>query len=85
MTNTRKQECNCKTWARVPTDKLPMSEHAKGCEHYKEERFVRVSFEGGSFIVEPKDALDYNEEGMAHENVFITRDQFERLPEFEGF
>lgn len=85
MTNTRTQGCKCKTWARVPTDKLPMSEHAKGCELYKEERFVKVKFEGGSFIIEPHHASDYADEGMTTENVFMTRDQFERLPEFEGF
>ena len=85
MTNTRTEECNCKTWARVPTDKLPMSEHHKDCEHYKEERFVKVSFEGNYLIVEPQDADDYIEEGMVRENVFMTSDQFERLPEFEGF
>lgn len=79
------KKCNCKTWARVPTDKLPMSDHAKGCALYKEEHFVKVSFEGNYLIVEPQDADEYIEEGMVREDVLMTRDQFERLPEFEGF
>lgn len=85
MTHKCTPDCNCKTWARICTDTLPPSEHHKGCEHYKEERFVKVKFEGSSFIVEPHHASDYADEGMTTENVFMTRDQFERLPEFEGF
>ncbi|MFZ6801974.1 hypothetical protein [Undibacterium sp. Di24W] len=85
MTNTRTQGCKCLTWARVPIDKLPMSEHHKDCELYKEERFVKVTFQGNYLIIEPHDADEYIEEGMVREDVFMTRDQFERLPEFDGF
>lgn len=85
MNSEIKPSCNCKTWARIPTDNLPMSEHNPRCEHYKLERFLKVTFEGNYLIIESHDAHDYNDEGMVHEDIFMTRDQFERLPEFDGF
>lgn len=85
--------CNCGTWARLPyigtyDGKYPPPLHHPDCEDYKAERFVRVMYDGSWCVMEPDDAADMtadSEGGYQTEDVFITRDQFERMPEFNGF
>lgn len=87
--------CNCMTWGRVPTDanggKYPMSAHHPNCEDFKLEEFTVLRCEGSSCVMEPHEAAAAIEEGAASEvtyevsTVMLTRDQFERLPEFNGF
>jgi len=67
--------------------------HHPACEDYKTERFVRIGFDGQWLIVEPDDEVEYKElaelEGTladhTFDDVYLTRDQFEALPEFDGF
>lgn len=85
--------CNCATVCRIPdieTDngRWPMPRHAPMCEDYKTERFVRVMYDGSWCVMEPDDAEDMiaeSGEEYQTEDVFLTRDQFERMPEFQGF
>ena len=84
--------CNCMTWCRVPTDengrKYPMSEHALGCEDFRQEPFTRLEFDGTACVMEPREAdaiLAESEEQYTVSTVLLTRDQFERMPEFNGF
>lgn len=84
--------CNCMTWCRVPTDenggKYPMSAHAPRCEDFKQEPFTRLEYDGTVCVMEPREAeamLAESEEQYTVSTVMLTRDQFERMPEFNGF
>ncbi len=82
--------CTCKenNWVRnIERTAYPMSEHAKGCEEYAEEKFVKVILDGSWCIVEPKEVRVMTEGDYDYvcEDVFMTRDQFNNLPEFSGF
>lgn len=70
--------------------KYPMPNHHPDCDAFKLEEFRRISFGGGSFIGTPEEAAAYlesedNPEQYTVTPVMLTRDQFERLPEFDGF
>lgn len=86
--------CNCGIWARIPSQgtqdgKYPPPDHHPCCEDFKLERFIRVGHGGISCVMEPQEVDDFIEDGGGGEyrfsDVFITRDQFEKLSEFEGF
>lgn len=66
----------------------PYPDHADGCPAQVKERFVRVQFDGASCVVEPNEAEAWSKEtgaGVVLTDVMLTRDQFERMPEFQGF
>lgn len=83
----------CRDWHETQGGKYPASEHAPGCDEYKTERFVRVGLYGSWCLMEPDaaivmmDEVKYNDdaEDYIYEEVYLTRDQYEALPEFEGF
>lgn len=84
--------CNCKNWVRDWREtiggKYPKSEHAPGCEDYKPEFFARVEHDGSFCVMEVNEAADMVEGGDGEYTVtpvMLTRDQFERMPEFSGF
>jgi hypothetical protein len=85
--------CNCGTWARLPHQgthdyKYPPPDHHPDCEDFKTERFLRVEYDGSWCVMEPMEASDLIGSGNGEyttEQVFLTRDQFEKLPEFAGF
>ena len=84
--------CNCQTWRRIPQQgthggKYSPPDHHPDCEDYKTERFLRVVYDGTYCLIEPGDLTDLmgDEGGYEVEEVFITRDQFDRVPEFQGF
>lgn len=85
--------CNCATMCRIPdieaeNGRWPIPRHAPFCNEYKEERFVRQTYDGAWCILEPGDAEDMvanSSEEYQTEDVFLTRDQFDALPEFSGF
>ena len=84
--------CNCITWCRVPTadngGKYPMSDHHQNCEDFKQEPFTRLEFDGTVCVMEPHEAdamLAESDEEYTVSTVMLTRDQFERMPEFQGF
>lgn len=84
--------CNCLTICRLPdieTDgRWPRPEHSPACEDYKTEKFVCVSYGGQWCLMEPDEAKTFIAESgdeYKTEEIFLTRDQFEALPEFDGF
>lgn len=85
--------CNCRTFVRDAQvenkgQKLPMSKHHPNCNDYKLEAFAKVIHDGTSCIMEINEAVAMvfeSEEVYEMCNFYLTRDQFERLPEFEGF
>ena len=84
--------CNCGAWARTPDQgthggKYPPPNHHQGCEDYKVEKFLRVAYDGTYCVIAPGDLVDLmgEDDGYEVNEVFITRDQFERMPEFDGF
>jgi hypothetical protein len=84
--------CECKenNWVRIPVDTYPISDHAPGCSEFKAERFTKLIFEGSFCIMEPHEAAAVvadNDEGHEYQlqDVYLTRDQFDRLPDFAGF
>lgn len=81
--------CECFGWERI-SDDLPPSEHHPRCQHYAPERFVRLTYDGVRCILEPRDAEAVIADGdephqYTVEDVWMSREQFDRLPEFEGF
>lgn len=85
--------CNCRTFVRDAQvenkgQKLPMSEHHPNCNEYKLEAYAKVTHDGTSCIMQINEAVAMVAESQeAYEmcNVYMTRDQFEKLPEFEGY
>lgn len=64
---------------------IPLSRHHHTCELYKTEKFYRVTVDGTSAYFDSWDeSLDEDDEA-AIEEVYLTRDQFENMPEFMGF
>lgn len=57
------------------------------------ERFVKITYDGSSCTMEPDEAISFmgavkyddETEDYKHEDVYMTREEFEALPEFEGF
>lgn len=90
--------CNCSAMVRIPDQETnngrwPMPLHHPKCEDYKTERFVRVGLDGQWCVMEPGDAIDFMDdvkydddaERYIYEDIYITRDQYNSLPEMEGF
>lgn len=80
--------CECTAWARIPRDNFPIAEHHYDCKEYKAERFVRVISNGADCIMEPEEAADMITDWYGDyqiEDVFMSRDQFDRLPDFAEF
>lgn len=88
--------CLCKEnhWARFfggePAG-YPMSEHAPGCDEYVLEEFTVLEYDGTKCVMETHEAKAMIEDEGDEANeytistVMLTRDQFERLGEFQGF
>jgi hypothetical protein len=69
--------------------KYPAPNHADGCPAQKRERFVRVEYDRASCVIEPHEVEamrgDLIADRYTFTDVFLTRDQFERMEEFAGF
>lgn len=82
-------QCNCKshcrTWEETQNGKYPASDHAPSCDLYKLEDFARITHEISHVIVEMHEVDDFKEDAESIEIIQLTRDQFEKLPEFMGF
>lgn len=73
--------CDCIGWERLPNyGKLPLSEHHPNCEYYKLEEFVLVVEDGQRLIFEVGEIDD-----PRATTIFLTRDQYENLQEFQGY
>jgi len=88
--------CNCKNMMRDAASEgcasLPLSEHHPKCEDYKLIKYARIALDGTPAIMELDDAQDYINDlddndvtDYTYMEVFMTKDQFERLPEFAGW
>lgn len=78
----------CRIWHETQDGKYPPSEHAPGCNEYKQEEFTVIEYDGARCVMdmhEAKAMLAESEEQYAVSTVLLTRDQFERMPEFNGF
>lgn len=83
----------CRTWEETKDGKYPPSEHAPGCEEYKPQKYIRLGYDGTYCVMTLDDAMDYldeikyNEDAdeYTYEEIYLTKDQFEKLPEFQGF
>lgn len=88
--------CVCRIWCRsdmggqmINGKKYPAPDHADGCPAQKRERFVRVEYGRTACVIEPHecDAMrgDLVADHYTFTDVFLTRDQFEQMEEFQGF
>lgn len=84
--------CNCQMMARDLSEtcggRFPASDHAPGCEDFKQLEFSRIETEAGSCIVQPDsvDEVCSNLDGdFTVTGVMLTQDQFDKLPEVDGF
>ena len=91
-------ECNCVNARRIPdieteNGRWPMPDHLESCPQYKRIRYVRVKFDSSWFVMDAGDEADYRKDinlygdpdEYKYENIYLTKDQFEKLPEFQGF
>lgn len=84
--------CKCVNWCRVfdteNIGKYPISNHHPNCDEYRLEEFIVVEHDGARCVMEPREVeamlTDYSEE-YTMSSVMLTRDQFDRLNEFNGF
>jgi hypothetical protein len=75
-------------WQETCGWKYPYSDHAPGCNEYKQEEFAIVEHDGMRCVMELREAaamLAEAEEQYKVNSVFLTRDQFDRMLEFQGF
>ena len=96
MKTAKNEGCICRSWCRsdlysvVIAGKLyPGPDHADGCPSQKRERFVRVEYEGRSCVIEAHEVeamrKDLVSDQYTFTDVMLTRDQFDRMDEFQGF
>lgn len=81
--------CNCSGMARTFEEskggKLPIANHSPACEDYKLEKFIKISLDGAAAIFEESEAAEFTDPEYKKEDVFLTRDQFDKLDEFAGW
>lgn len=66
----------------------PAATHVKSCHLHIKERFVVLTYNRASVTVTPAEAEEMQrDDGCEYtaQDVWLTRDQFDALPEFEGF
>jgi len=85
---TTNTACRCLGWARVDGR---MTNHHPDCENFEELRYVKVSCGGGSYVIPLSDIQNISHEfedddtELALTVVKMTREEYDRLPEFSGF
>jgi len=80
--------CECVSWARVHTDTYPISNHHPHCAKHKTEHFVKVGYDGRWCVVKPSEVHDFINSGdciYTLTDIYLTIEQYENLPEFNGF
>ena len=82
--------CDCTSWARLDGR---MTNHHPDCEHFKEERYVKITLDGGGTYVQAENDLSVllaeiaeSEPGSKWtlELIEMTAEEYAALPEFEG-
>jgi hypothetical protein len=96
LSKTVMQPCcihHCRDW-RETAGGLPASNHSPACENYKTEPFYKITIkgtEGPWLALETQAEVDEfirdnpDEDGYEVKTIYMTRDQFEHLDEFDGF
>lgn len=84
--------CDCqqmvRTFEETQGGKFPPSNHAPSCQDYKLNRYLRLVIDNSAAIFEEQEGLaiiNDSEDEYEVSEVMLTVDQFERLPEFEGW
>lgn len=90
--------CICRMWCRsdlggvmIDGHRYPGPEHGDGCPAQVREPFTVLDYEGTRVTMEPHEAEQMVADGLAQgisyieRTVMLTRDQFERMEEFQGF
>jgi len=88
-------DCNCMTrcrlsvFVKIDGREYPAPTHFEGCQLHKKERFIRMEIGGASCVMTPIEAqewADNSEDGDCDfKEIFLTQDQFDAMPEFQGF
>jgi hypothetical protein len=88
--------CICRTWCRsdlggvvIDGRRYPGPNHADGCPAQVREPFTMLEYDGGRVVMEPHEAAQMQDDAPPNyytaSTVMLTRDQFNRMPEFPGF
>lgn len=81
--------CACWSWCRDYQERHPPANHHRNCEHYHEETFVEIAANGCRFVCEPVEAdamfEDANDPNATRRDVSMTREQFDAIPDFQGY
>lgn len=81
---------HCRDWRETLGGKIPASDHSPGCENFIQKRYKKLVIGGGWLIDtdrEVEEVIKDMDDDIEYtlEDVWMTKDQFERLPEFDGF
>ena len=89
--------CNCLTMCRVPEaetegGRWPMPTHAKNCEDFKQNRYIRLFDDDGNSFIDFVDkmhefmrSMEFKAGNFKSEDIYLTIDQFNKLDEHTGF
>lgn len=88
-------DCNCASvcrltglWHTDANGHWPIATHLESCPLFELERFALVSYDGSKMIMPFTDIEDMQQDSdVVYDitEVYLTRDQFENLPESAGF
>lgn len=77
-----------RTWDETKNGKYPPSIHHANCREYRQIRYVRVFLDDcNPLIITPQElsTMEFGEDDYYITDVYMTKDQFEKIPEFQGF
>ncbi|WOO40393.1 hypothetical protein [Rubellicoccus peritrichatus] len=79
----------CRDWHETNGGEYPPSDHSPMCENFELKEYDRFDL-NGTFVIDSVGAFtefltDPEYEGGIVTTIKLTEDQFEKLPEFEGF
>lgn len=84
--------CNCRSVVRLPdietqNGKYPMPNHAPMCNMFVQEKFAKVCIDKTCCVVELNEVQSMIDDKTDYEisDVYLTRDQFEKMKDFGGF
>ena len=88
-------KCICRQWCRsdlggqtIDGKRYPAPNHADGCPAQKREAFTVLTLDWSRCVMEPHEAAAMQADEpdtYTATTVMLTRDQFERMDEFQGF
>lgn len=81
---------HCRDWRETLGGKIPASDHSPRCENFVQNKYQKLTV-GGDWLVDTEEGIKTvvdefeDDEEYTIEDIYMTQDQFERLPEFGGF